>query len=390
MSQHDTEDFAALFAASIRSLRFETGQTVEGTIVAIGPEVAFVDVGDKGEATLAVADLTDENGEVSFKPGDRIQATIVSTNGGITLSRRLQRGAASLQRLEGAHQSGLPVEGKVEAEIKGGYHVTVGGLRAFCPYSQFDVVRGTNPATHIGRTYAFRIIELAAGGRRFVVSRRAVLEAEQQAKADEVRRSLTEGAVVTGRVASVRDFGAFVDLGGGVQGLLHVSEMGWSRVTNPSSVVSTGQEITVKVLRIDQEKQQIALSLKQLLADPWEAAPATFQVGQVYRGRVERHAPFGVFVELAPGIVGLVPAAESGVPREADLRKQLPVGSEIEVVVQEIDREARRIRLSRSAVERAEEAALAAEYAARGEAERPQAFGGSLADKLRDALGPRN
>lgn len=390
MSQNDTEDFAALFAASIQTTRFETGQTVDGTIVAIGADVAFVDVGSKGEATLALSDLAGPDGVVDAKVGDRVQATIVSTTGGITLSRKLQRGAATARQLEGAFQSGLPVEGKVDAEVKGGFTVTIAGLRAFCPFSQIDAVRGTDPASHLGQVYTFRIIEYAQAGRKFVVSRRALLEAEQQARADEVRRALTEGAVVVGRVVSVRDFGAFVDLGGGVQGLLHVSEMGWSHTTNPSAVAAPGQELTVKVLRIDEKTGQIALSLKQLLADPWAAVAATFRIGQVYDGRVERHAKFGVFVELAPGVVGLVPLAESGVAREADVQKALPIGSTVSVVVQEIDEANRRLRLSRKAVSLAQETAEAQAYSAREDVASSQAFGGSLADKLRNALGTRD
>ncbi len=389
MSENDTEDFAALFAASLQTKRFETGQSVEGTIVAFGTDVAFVNVGGKGEATLALAELTGEDGTVEANVGDRVQATIVSTTGGITLSRKLQRGAATARRLEEAFHSGLPVEGRVDAEVKGGFSIDVAGQRAFCPFSQIDIVRGTDAASHLGRVYTFRIIEFAEGGRKFVVSRRQLLEAEQQARAADVRRSLAAGAVVTGRVVSVRDFGAFVDLGGNVQGLLHVSEMGWSHVTAPSSVAAPGEEITVKVLRVDEKTGQIGLSLKQLLADPWAAVATTFRVGQVYEGRVERHAKFGVFVELAPGVVGLMPAAESGVAREGDLQKALPVGTSVSVVVQEIDEASRRMRLSRKAVAFVQEAAEVQEYAAREDAAQSQSFGGSLADKLRGALKPR-
>jgi small subunit ribosomal protein S1 len=386
VSEIPEDDFATLFAASTRTKRLEQGQTVEGTIVAVGAEVAFVDVGAKGEATLPLGDVTSHDGVIEARVGDRIQATIVSTTGGITLSRRLQRGAATARQLEDAYRSGLPVEGKVDAEVKGGFSVGIAGQRAFCPFSQIDIVRGTEPASHLGRVYTFRIIEFAEGGRTFVVSRRAVLEAEQQARAAEVRRALTVGAIVTGRVVSVRDFGAFVDLGGGVQGLLHVSEMGWSRVSNATAVVAAGQELTVMVLRVDERTQQIALGLKQLLADPWAAVPATFHVGQMYSGRVERHATFGVFVELAPGVVGLVPSMETGVSRDAAPQRALPVGSEITVVVQEIDQANRRLRLSRTAVADVEEAADLREYAARENTERSQPFGGSLADKLRGAL----
>ena len=388
--ENDNEDFAAMFAASEQTRRLENGQTVEGTIVALGQDVAFVNVGGKGEATIALSELANADGVVEAKAGDRVQATVVSTTGGITLSRRLQRGAATARQIEDAFRSGLPIEGKVEAEVKGGFTVTIAGLRAFCPFSQIDSVRGTEPASHLGRVYTFKVIEYAENGRKFVVSRRALLELENQARAEEVRRTLTVGAVVTGQVVSVRDFGAFIELGGGVQGLLHVSEMGWSHVTNPSAVAAPGQELTVKVLRIDNATKQIALSLKQLLADPWAAAPTTFQVGHVYQGQVERHAQFGVFVTLAPGITGLVPLSETGVAREVDLKKAFPLGADLTVIVISVDATARRISLSVKGVGDAREAAEVREYTAREDvAQAAQPFGGSLADKLRGALKPR-
>ena len=386
MSDNEKEDFATLFAASAQTKQFKNGQHVEGTIVAIGPEVAFVNVGSKGEATIALDELKDDDGDVEAAVGDRIQATVVSTAGGITLSRRLQRGAATVRQLEEAYRAGLPVEGRVDGQVKGGYSVSIARQRAFCPLSQIDAVRTADPAVHEGRVYTFRIIEYGEGGRKFVVSRRALLQEEQQARAAEVRQSIVPGAIMSGRVASVRDFGAFVDLGGGIQGLLHVSEMAWSRVGHASEVVAAGQEITVKVLRVDADK--IALGLKQLLDDPWSVVAATYQVGQTLSGTVERHEKFGLFVRLAPGIVGLVPSDETGVPREADVRKVLPIGTAVEVIVLEVDAAARRIRLSRKGVKAAEEAAEARDYAAREDAAQAQSFG-SLADKLRSALTPR-
>ena len=294
-----------MFEASTKAKRFDRGQTIEGLIVGIGPEVAFVDVGGKGEATIEIAELKDEDGRLEVAVGERIQATVVSTAGGITLSRRLMRGAASDRQLEGAFRSQLPVEGKVEREIKGGYEVRLGKSRAFCPFSQIDTMR-TEPAAHIGRVYEFRITEYSESGKNIVVSRRALLEETQRASAVEVRRSIVAGAVMTGRVTSVREFGAFVDLGGGVQGLLHVSEMGWSRVTAPSDIVKPGDEITVKVLRVDEDKQKISLGLKQLAEDPWSRVGATYGVGQVLAGRVTRVVrTSGAFVELEPGVEAL-------------------------------------------------------------------------------------
>src|SRR5436190_8503089 len=207
------EDFATMFEASIQARRIEKGQTLEGRIVAIGPEVAFVDVGGKGEATIDVAELKDEDGDIDVSVGDRIHAIVVSVAGGLQLSRRLARGAATNRQLEDAFRTGLPVEGKVEQEVKGGYEVRIARQRGFCPFSQIDVA-GTEPAAHLGKVYAFRIVEYKEGGRNLVVSRRALLEEARRAKAVEVRRSIVAGAVLTGRVASVREFGAFVDLGG--------------------------------------------------------------------------------------------------------------------------------------------------------------------------------
>ena len=466
----DTEDFAAMFEASLKVKRVEQGQTIEGTIVAIGPEVAFVDVGGKGEATIEVAELKDEDGDLEVAIGDRLQAVVISTQGGLTLSRKLARGAATARQLEDAFHSGLPVEGRIENVVKGGYEVRIAGQRAFCPFSQIDTMR-TEPSVHEGKVYTFRITEYREGGRNLVVSRRALLEEEQRASAVEVRKSIVPGAVMTGRVASVREFGAFIDLGGGVQGLLHVSEMGWSRIADPSQVMNPGEEITVKVLQVDDAKGRISLGLKQLTEDPWSRVEQAYEVGQVVtgqvtrvtefgafvelepgiealahvstfaptgrthgwkgsavagttaafeiltidpekkrigvalategstraapaageivpgarlRGRIERHENFGVFVFLAPGRTGLIPMSETGLPKEADVAKAFPVGSDVDVVVLEIDETGRRIRLSVKAIQDAQEAAEVREYTQREDA----ATGpfGSLADKLRSAL----
>jgi len=302
------EDFAAMFEASVQAKRFENGQTLEGTIVAIGPEVAFVDVGGKGEAMIEIDELKDAGGDLEVAVGDRIQAMVVSTAGGLTLSRKLVRGAATARQLEDAFRTGLPVEGKVERAVKGGYEVRIARQRAFCPISQIDTLR-TDPTAHEGQVYEFRIIEYKEGGRNIVVSRRALLEEQQRASAAGIRRSIVAGAVMTGRVTSVREFGAFVDLGAGVQGLLHVSEMAWSRVPDTSQVVKPGEEITVTVLRVDEDRQKISLGLKQLTADPWSRVHATYEIGQVRTGRVTRLAEFGAFVELEPGVEGLAHAS---------------------------------------------------------------------------------
>ena len=379
------EDFATMFEASLKAKRFEKGQTIEGTIVAIRPEVAFIDVGGKGEATIDVAELKDADGNLDVAVGDRVHAVVVSTAGGITLSRRLARSAATDRQIEDAFRSGLPVEGKVERDVKGGYEVRIARQRAFCPMSQIDTLR-SDPSAHLGRVYEFRIVEYGEGGRKFVVSRRALLEERQREGAAEVRKSIVADAVLTGRVASVREFGAFVDLGAGVQGLLHVSEMGWSRVSDASQMVKPGDEITVKVLRVDEDKQKISLGLKQLTADPWLRAGDTYEIGQVRRGRVTRLAEFGAFVELEPGIEALAHASTFAPTGRSEAWTSLvPRGTEADFEIVSIDLEKKRIGVALvpegSARASAGEAADAREQAG-GE---PPPIG-SLADKLRSAL----
>ncbi len=389
MDDESSEDFAAMFEASLKPKRIEQGQTIEGRIVAIGPEVAFVDVGGKGEATIDVEELKDDEGALDVAVGDRVQAVVVSTTGGITLSRKLARGAATQRQLEDAFRSGLPVEGKVERSVKGGYEVRIGHARAFCPLSQIDTAR-SEPAAHEGRVYAFRIIEYKDGGRNLVVSRRALLEEEQRAKSEEVRKSIVAGAVITGRVISVRDFGAFVDLGAGVQGLLHVSDMGWSRVGKTSDVVRPGDEITVKVLEVDQDKQKISLGLKQLSYDPWSKVATTYQVGDVRSGRVTRVVEFGAFVELEPGIEGLAHAStftSTGQPKgwSASIRPGMTAAFEI----LSIDPDKKRIGLALLPEGSARAPKEPDEDRARDEASSSGGFG-LMGDKLRDALKPRD
>ena len=380
-----TEDFATMFEASIKAKRIEKGQTIEGTIVAIGPEVAFVDVGGKGEATIAIDELKDEKGALEVAVGDRIQAVVVSTVGELALSRKLARGAATQRQLEDAFHSGLPVEGKVEKAVKGGYEVSIARQRAFCPVSQIDTIR-TDASAHEGRVYQFRIVEYKEGGRNIVVSRRALLEEEQRARAAAVRRSIDAGAVLTGRVTSVRDFGAFVDLGGGVQGLLHVSEMGWSRVPDSSSVVKPGDEITVKVLSVDENTQKIALGLKQLTIDPWSSVRTTYEVGQVRTGRVTRVADFGAFVELEPGVEALAHASTFGdTGRQEEWSAQVAPGMTGAFEILSIDLERKRIGV---APVPEGSARAGGEDAAERDADAPKGFG-SLADKLRGALESR-
>jgi small subunit ribosomal protein S1 len=383
VSEHE-EDFAAMFEASVKARRFGRGQTIEGTIVAFGPDVAFVSVGGKSEAQIDLAELKDADGRIAVSIGDRIQAKVVSTSNGVVLSRKGVRSAATQRELEDAFHAGLSVEGKVENAVKGGYEVRIARERAFCPLSQIDIVRTTDPAIHVGKTYRFRIIEYKDGGKNIVVSRRKALEEEQQVDAAAVRKSIVPGAILTGRVASVLDFGAFVDLGGGIQGLVHVSEMSWSRAATPNAIVAPGDQITVKVLRVDPATGKISLGLKQLLDDPWSTVSDTYKVGQLVTGRVTRVAEFGAFVELAPGIEAL--AHSSTFPptsRPGEWAKSVQAGTTGAFEIRSIDTEQKRIGVA--PVEEGTSRAEMREYA-EGQDAKPATSFSSLGDKLRGAL----
>jgi small subunit ribosomal protein S1 len=388
----DPEDFAAMFEASVHAKPLARGQTVEGTIVQIGSEVALVDVGGKSEAVVEIAELKNADGVLEVAVGDRITATVVSTAGGITLSRRLARRGATDREIERAFDAGLAVEGTVTGVVKGGYDVRVGHSRAFCPHSQIDIHRTADPEAHVGQVYTFRIVEYREGGKNIVLSRRALLEAEQDARAAEVRQSLVPGAVVKGRVVSVRAFGAFVDLGAGIQGLLHVSELGWSRVTDVSNVLSPGEEITVKVLRVSpsaDSADKISLGLKQLTDDPWSTVPDKYVVGQTYPGKVTRVAEFGAFVELEPGVEALahVSTFQPGGRRD-DWRNLVPAGRIASFEVVSIDLEKKRIGVSLIPEGSSRELSEVDEGDA-GPDQTAPSFG-TLADKLRGALNPKS
>jgi small subunit ribosomal protein S1 len=341
----DPEDFATLFAREAARPVLEVGQIVKGRVIQIAAESIFVDVGGKGEAWIERAELTDDEGRLRVAVGDEVEATVVSTGDEVRLSHKLRQGAQARQALAVAAQTGIPVEGKVAAVIKGGYEVTVGGLRAFCPFSQMDVRRVETAEEYVGRVLEFRVVTYSDNGRNLVLSRRRLLEERAADAAEETRKKIIPGAVLTGTVASLADFGAFVDLGG-VQGLVPLSELSHSRVSRPADRLSVGETVTVKVLRIDQEKGRISLSLKALEGDPWAAVPGRLRERQVVHGRAVRATEFGVFVELLPGVDGLLHHTEIPRSRQGAIRQAAAGGAEVTVMIVSIDPEKRRIALA--------------------------------------------
>jgi small subunit ribosomal protein S1 len=343
--ERETEDFAALFAREEARQALGVGEVVKGRVILIGAESVFVDVGGKGEAYIDRAELVDEHGQLRVAVGDEVEATVVSRGDEIRLSFKVRQGAQAREALAVAAETGVPVEAKVAGVIKGGYEVTVAGLRAFCPFSQMDLRRADAPDEYVGRVLEFRIVTYGENGRNIVLSRRRLLEQRAAKAAEETRKKVVAGAVLPGTVAGLADFGAFVDLGG-VQGLVPLSELSHSRVGRPADRLRVGEAVTVKVLKVDEERGRISLSLKALEGDPWIAVAGRLRERQVVRGRAVRVTDFGVFVELLPGVDGLLHVSEVPRARQAAMREAAAAGAEVVVLILAIDRDKRRIALA--------------------------------------------
>ncbi len=340
------QDFAALLASAGGMAEFKTGDKVRGTVVSITSNTVFVDLGIKSEAFLERREVLDEDGKLTIQVGQELEAQVVHMAGeGVRLSRGALKAHQLTEMLADAAESGLPVEGKVTGHNDGGLEVRVGTRRAFCPKSQIDRGFTEDLASHVGQTYRFLVTRFDPTGRKIVVSRRALLERHAKEMAEETRGLLEEGAVLDGTVRKVMPFGAFVDLGG-IDGLVHVSELSWERVEDPATVVKPGQPVRVKVLRIDRARDRIGLSMKQAAGDPWKTVKETFETGKTYPGKVTRLADFGAFVQLAPGLEGLVHVSEIDWQRIKHPKDALTVGQEIEVLVLDIDTKRRRLGLS--------------------------------------------
>jgi len=355
----ESETFGEMFEAQVKSGDVpgrkgmpKVGEKVKGKIFQLGAETAFVTIG-KHEAMIELDELKDEEGVLRFGIGDEVEAHVIETGAkGIVLSRKLPKGAASMQRLSDAKAMGLPVEGLVIGVNKGGLEIAVGEVRAFCPQSQVDVRPAGKLDHFIGEKLVFKVTEVKE--RNVVLSRRAVLEEELKAKAAETRKTLAVGAVLKGKVVSVQAFGAFVDLGG-VEGMVPVSELSHLRVGHPNEVVDTGDDVEVEVLRIEapepnspdksKRKERITLSMRSRQEDPFKAALAELAEGTRTKGKVVRLQPFGAFIELKPGVDGLMHISAMSERRIAHPRDVLKVGEEVEVVVEKLDPNEKKIGL---------------------------------------------
>ncbi len=357
-AEEENGDFGAMFAEAQkqrqaqlgqggRGGKLKPGQRVSAKIAHLGAEVAFLDLGGKGEAIIDLGELRNEKGEVVAQIGQLVDGYVLSlADGQVVLTRSVPKGAGR-EVLQQALDARVPVEGTVTAHNKGGLEVDLGGTRAFLPASQVDIRFHEDLGTFVGQKLKFLVMEMRAGNA--ILSRRALLEEERKGLAAELRKTLQVGATIEGTITGVRDFGAFVDLGG-IEGLIHVSELSHQRVAHAQDAVKQGQKVRVQVLRIEKDEkgvERIALSLRALEQDPWDTARPSLQEGQTLTGKVVRLQPFGAFVELFPGVDGLVHVSALANKHVQHPREVVKEGEIIEVQIDSIDDAQRRVSLRR-------------------------------------------
>jgi small subunit ribosomal protein S1 len=343
-----SESFAQMFEESLASQRIKPGAILMGIVVEIGPDVILVNAGLKSEAVIPAEQFKNERGELEVNVGDEVEVALDSVEDGsgeTRLSREKAKRARTWTRLEEAFEKQEVVKGIINGRVKGGFTVEIDFVRAFLPGSLVDVRPVRDPTYLEGKVLEFKVIKLDQKRNNVVVSRRAVVEQEYSVERTELLEKLQEGAVVRGVVKNLTDYGAFVDLGG-IDGLLHITDMAWKRVKHPSEVVTVGQEIDVRILKFDRERQRVSLGIKQLGNDPWQNIARRYPTGTRLFGKVTNIADYGCFVEIEEGVEGLVHVSEMDwTNKNVSPSKVVHVGQEVEVMVLDIDEERRRISL---------------------------------------------
>ena len=343
-----TESFAQLFEESLKTIETRPGSIVRGVVVAIDKDVVLVDAGLKSESAIPAEQFKNAQGELEIQVGDEVDVALDAVEDGFgetLLSREKAKRHEAWITLEKAYEEAATVTGVINGKVKGGFTVELNGIRAFLPGSLVDV-RPVRDTLHLeGKELEFKVIKLDQKRNNVVVSRRAVIESENSAERDQLLENLQEGMEVKGIVKNLTDYGAFVDLGG-VDGLLHITDMAWKRVKHPSEIVNVGDEITVKVLKFDRERTRVSLGLKQLGEDPWVAIAKRYPEGTKLTGRVTNLTDYGCFVEIEEGVEGLVHVSEMDwTNKNIHPSKVVNVGDVVEVMVLDIDEERRRISL---------------------------------------------
>jgi small subunit ribosomal protein S1 len=348
MGTAGSESFAALFEESLSRQEMKQGEVITAEVVRVDYNFVVVNAGLKSEAYIPIDEFKNDVGAIDVKPGDFVSVAIESLENGYgdtILSRDKAKRLAAWLNLEKALENGEQIAGTVTGKVKGGLTVMTNGIRAFLPGSLVDMrpVKDTTP--YEGKTLEFKVIKLDRKRNNVVLSRRAVVEASMGEERQKLLETLREGAVVKGTVKNITDYGAFVDLGG-IDGLLHITDLAWRRVRHPSEVVQVGQELTAKVLKFDQEKNRVSLGIKQLGEDPWVGLARRYPQGTRLFGKVTNITDYGAFVEIEAGIEGLVHVSEMDwTNKNVDPKKVVQLGDEVEVMVLEIDEDRRRISL---------------------------------------------
>lgn len=343
-----TQSFADLFEQSIDNIELKSGSLIDAKVVEIGKDFVVITAGLKSDGYIPITEFTNYNGEVTVSVGDTIEVSLEAVEDGFGETKfsyeKAQR-AKAWKKLEGYLESQETVKGVVTGKVKGGCTVDLGDIRAFLPGSLLDVRPVKDMDALVGQEIEFKIIKLDEKRNNVVISRRAVLESEYQAEREALLKNLKEGDIVKGIVKNLTDYGVFIDLGG-VDGLLHITDMSWKRVRYPSEIVNIGDEIEVKVLRFEEDKNRVSLGLKQMHEDPWISLANKYQEGSKVSGKVTNIADYGCFVEIEDGIEGLVHVSEMDwTNKNVNPKKFVSVGQEVEVVVLDIDSERRRISL---------------------------------------------
>lgn len=324
------------------------GDKVSGKVFQVRKDTIFVDLGGKSEGLADIQEFLDQEGHLTVKEGDWVEMRVASIKDEIRLTRGMKvQGPDAFDLIREAKDNLIPIEGRVSKVVKGGFEIDLSGIRAFCPLSQIDLPFCERPEEYVGARYPFRIMEIKEKGKNIIVSRKLILEEEQEKRLQETLARLKPNLECEGKVTRLTDFGAFVDLGG-IEGMVHISEMSHLRIKHPSEVIQSGQTVKVKVLKIEEEKEgrpKISLSIKALEPDAWERG-LDFKEGEIIKGKVSRLMDFGAFVEVAPGVVGLVHISEMSDERVPHPNRFLREGELIDVMVLGIDHEARRISLS--------------------------------------------
>jgi ribosomal protein S1 len=343
----DKGEFDSMFEASMKEQDFKVGDVVTGTVVEVQSDYVLVDINYKSEGLIAINEFRIVDGVREVKAGDKVEVLIdriENENGMIVLSKDKADMLRAWTDISKAAENEEVIEGTVVAKVKGGLSVDI-GVKAFLPGSQIDLRPVRNMDVYIGKKYKFKVIKFNKKRGNIVLSRRALLEEERDSLRSQTLDTMAEGSVVTGIVKNITDYGAFIDLGG-MDGLLHITDMSWGRVKHPSEMLNVGDEIQVKVLKYDKEKERVSLGMKQLSNDPWESVKASYPSGTKLKGKVVSLAEYGAFIELGEGIEGLIHVSEmSWTKRVKHPSQVVNVGDEVEVVVLEVDTENRRISL---------------------------------------------